>query len=47
KAGGKVSGSVSKKTSFLLLGEDGGSKLTKAKELSIPIIDETEFLKML
>lgn len=45
--GGKVSGSVSKKTSYLLAGEDAGSKLTKAKELNIPILTETEFLAML
>ena len=45
--GGKVSGSVSKKTSYLLAGEDAGSKLTKAKELNIPILTEAEFLAML
>ena len=45
--GGKVSGSVSKKTSYLLAGEDTGSKLTKAKELNIPILTEAEFLAML
>ena len=45
KKGGKVSGSVSKKTSFLIAGESAGSKLTKAKELKIPVIDESEFLK--
>lgn len=44
--GGKVSGSVSKKTSYVLAGEDAGSKLTKAKTLGITIIDEEEFLKM-
>lgn len=47
KQGGKCSGSVSKKTSIVLAGEDAGSKLTKAKELGIRIIDEEEFLKML
>ncbi|MBQ8381224.1 MAG: NAD-dependent DNA ligase LigA [Clostridia bacterium] len=45
--GGKVSGSVSKKTSIVLAGEEAGSKLTKAKDLGIKIIDEAEFLKML
>ena len=45
--GGKVSGSVSKKTSYVLAGEEAGSKLTKAKELGVNIIDETAFLEML
>src|SRR5690606_27871149 len=45
--GGKVSGSVSKKTSFVLAGEEAGSKLTKAEELGIKIIDEEEFNNML
>ncbi len=45
--GGKVSGSVSKKTSYLLAGEDAGSKLTKAKELNIPILTEADFFAML
>ena len=45
--GGKVSGSVSKKTSYLLAGEDAGSKLKKAQDLGITILDEAEFLKML
>ena len=44
--GGKSAGSVSKKTDFVVAGSDAGSKLTKAQELSIPIIDEAEFLKM-
>jgi DNA ligase (NAD+) len=45
--GGKVSGSVSKKTDFVLAGEEAGSKLTKAQELGIKILDEAAFLKML
>jgi DNA ligase (NAD+) len=46
-AGGKVSGSVSKKTSYVVTGEEAGSKLTKAQELSIPILDEPAFLALL
>ncbi len=45
--GGKVSGSVSKKTDFVLAGEEAGSKLTKAQELGVKILDEAKFLKML
>lgn len=45
--GGKVSGSVSKKTDFVLAGEEAGSKLDKAKELGVKVIDESEFRKML
>ncbi len=45
--GGKVSGSVSKKTSYVLAGEEAGSKLTKANELGITVITEEELLKML
>jgi DNA ligase (NAD+) len=44
KLGGKASGSVSKKTSFLIAGENAGSKLDKAKELKTQIISEDEFL---
>jgi DNA ligase (NAD+) len=46
-AGGKVSGSVSKKTDFVLAGAEAGSKLEKAQELGVKILDEAEFLKML
>ena len=45
--GGKVSGSVSKKTSYLLAGEEAGSKLTKAETLGITIIDEDKFKEMI
>lgn len=45
--GGKVSGSVSKKTDYLLAGEAAGSKLTKAQQLGTTIIDEGEFRKMI
>ena len=45
--GGKVSGSVSKKTSYVLAGEEAGSKLTKANELGITVIDENKFLEMI
>ena len=45
--GGKTSGSVSKKTSYLLAGENTGSKYTKAVSLGIPILDEAAFLKLI
>jgi DNA ligase (NAD+) len=45
--GGKVSGSVSKKTSYVLAGEEAGSKLEKAKKLGVRVIDENEFRRML
>jgi DNA ligase (NAD+) len=46
-AGGKVSGSVSKKTNFVVAGEEAGSKLDKARSLEVPILDEAGLLAML
>jgi DNA ligase (NAD+) len=46
-AGGRVSGSVSKKTSYLVAGEDAGSKLDKARELKVPVIEQAELLNLL
>ena len=46
-AGGKVSGSVSKKTSYVVAGEEAGSKLAKAEELGVPVVDEAGLMKLL
>lgn len=46
-AGGKVSGSVSKKTSFVVAGEDAGSKLDRARELGVEVVDEAELFRRL
>ncbi len=46
-AGGKISGSVSKKTHYVLAGEEAGSKLEKARSLGVPVIDEAEFVRMI
>jgi len=46
-AGGKVTGSVSKKTDYVVAGSEAGSKLDRATELGIVVLDENEFLKIL
>jgi DNA ligase (NAD+) len=47
QAGGKVSGAVSKKTDFVVAGEDAGSKLEKATQLGVAVIDEAALLRLL
>ena len=46
-AGGKPAGSVSKETDYLVAGESAGSKLTKAQDLGVPILDEDGFRRLL
>ena len=47
QAGGTVSGSVSKKTDFVIAGEEAGSKLDKAKEIGVKVLDEAQFRALL
>lgn len=47
RAGGRVSGSVSRKTDFVVVGEDAGSKLDKARALGVPTLDEAGFLRLI
>ena len=45
--GGKCSGSVSKKTSYVLAGEEAGSKLTKAQQLGVTVISQQQLIEMI
>ena len=47
KYGGRVAGSVSRKTDFVLAGDEAGTKLDKAKQLGVPVISEDDFQRMI